>query len=34
LGAKPLKYLEEKWAQNETAGAAFLKMVYNSYKRS
>ena len=34
MAAKPLKDLDEKWAQNETAGAAFLKMVYNSYKRS
>ena len=34
MAARPLKDLDEKWAQNDTAAAAFLKMVYNSYKRS
>ena len=34
MAAKPLKDLDEKWALNDTAAAAFLKMVYNSYKRS
>jgi hypothetical protein len=34
MAAQPLKDLDAKWAQNETAAAAFLKMVYNSYKRS
>jgi glyoxylase-like metal-dependent hydrolase (beta-lactamase superfamily II) len=34
MAARPLKDLDEKWAQNETAAVAFLKMVYNSYKRS
>jgi cyclase len=34
LAARPLKDLDEKWAANDTAAAAFLKMVYNSYKRS
>lgn len=34
IAARPLKDLDEKWAQNETAAVAFLKMVYNSYKRS
>jgi glyoxylase-like metal-dependent hydrolase (beta-lactamase superfamily II) len=34
LAARPLKDLDEKWAQNDTAAVAFLKMVYNSYKRS
>lgn len=34
MAARPLKDLDEKWAQNDTAALAFLKMVYNSYKRS
>jgi hypothetical protein len=34
MTARPLKDLDEKWAQNDTAALAFLKMVYNSYKRS
>lgn len=34
LAARPLKDLDEKWAANDTAALAFLKMVYNSYKRS
>jgi hypothetical protein len=34
LAARPLKDLDEKWAQNDAAAVAFLKMVYNSYKRS
>jgi cyclase len=34
MAAQPLKDLDAKWAANETAAAAFLKMVYNSYKRS
>jgi glyoxylase-like metal-dependent hydrolase (beta-lactamase superfamily II) len=34
MAAQPLKDLDAKWAQNDTAAAAFLKMVYNSYKRS
>ena len=34
LAARPLKDLDEKWAANDTAAAAFLKMVYNSYRRS
>jgi len=34
LAARPLKDLDEKWAANDTAAVAFLKMVYNSYKRS
>ena len=33
LAARPLKDLDEKWAQNETAALAFTKMVYNSFKR-
>ena len=32
--ARPLKDLDEKWAANDTAAVTFLKMVYNSYKRS
>jgi glyoxylase-like metal-dependent hydrolase (beta-lactamase superfamily II) len=34
MAASPLKDLDAKWAANDTAAAAFLKMVYNSYKRS
>lgn len=34
LAARPLKDLDEKWAANDTAALAFLKMVYNSYRRS
>jgi cyclase len=34
LAMRPLKDLDEKWAANDTAAAAFTKMVYNSYRRS
>ncbi len=34
LAARPLKDLDEKWAANDMAAFAFLKMVYNSYRRS
>jgi cyclase len=34
IAAKPLADLDAKWAANDTAAAAFTKMVYNSFKRS
>jgi hypothetical protein len=30
----PLKDLDAKWAANDEAAINFLKMVYNSFKRS
>ena len=32
--ARPLKDLDAKWAANDQAAINFLKMVYNSFKRS
>lgn len=32
--ARPLKDLDAKWAANDEAAINFLKMVYNSFKRS
>jgi cyclase len=34
VAARPLKDLDAKWAANDEAAIAFLKMVYNSFKRS
>jgi cyclase len=34
IAAKPLNDLDAKWAANDEAAVNFLKMVYNSFKRS
>jgi cyclase len=34
LAAKPFKDLDAKWAANEQASVNFIRMVYNSFKRS
>ena len=34
IAARPLRDLDAKWATNEEAAINFLKMVYNSFKRS
>jgi glyoxylase-like metal-dependent hydrolase (beta-lactamase superfamily II) len=34
IAARPLNDLDAKWAANDEAAANFLKMVYNSFKRS
>ena len=34
IALRPLKDLDEKWAANDEAAIAYLKMVYNSFKRS
>ena len=34
VAARPLNDLDAKWAANDEAAANFLKMVYNSFKRS
>jgi hypothetical protein len=34
VAARPLNDLDAKWAANDEAAIAFLKMVYNSFKRS
>ena len=34
IAARPLKDLDAKWAANDQAAINFLKMVYNSFKRS
>jgi len=34
IAARPLKDLDAKWAENDEAAINFLKMVYNSFKRS
>jgi cyclase len=34
IAARPLKDLDAKWAANDEAEINFLKMVYNSFKRS
>jgi cyclase len=34
IAARPLKDLDSKWAANDVAAINFLKMVYNSFKRS
>src|SRR6516164_4704361 len=34
IAARPLKDLDAKWAANDEAAINFLKMVYNSFKRS
>jgi len=34
IAARPLKDLDAKWAANDEAAVNFLKMVYNSFKRS
>jgi hypothetical protein len=34
VGERPLKDLDAKWAANDEAAINFLKMVYNSFKRS
>jgi len=34
IAMRPLKDLDEKWAADDKAAVAYLKMVYNSFKRS
>ena len=34
IAVKPLNDLDAKWAANDEAAVNFLKMVYNSFKRS
>lgn len=34
VAAKPLADLDAKWAANEKAAQDYVKMVYNSFKRS
>jgi hypothetical protein len=34
IAARPLRDLDAKWASNDEAAINFLKMVYNSFKRS
>jgi cyclase len=34
VAARPLRDLDAKWAANDWAAINFLKMVYNSFKRS
>ncbi len=34
IAARPLKDLDATWAVNDEAAVNFLKMVYNSFKRS
>ena len=34
IAARPLNDLDAKWAANDEAAVNFLKMVYNSFKRS
>jgi hypothetical protein len=34
LAAKPFADLDAKWAANEQAATSFIRMVYNSFKRS
>jgi glyoxylase-like metal-dependent hydrolase (beta-lactamase superfamily II) len=34
IALRPLKDLDEKWAADDKAAIAYLKMVYNSFKRS
>jgi hypothetical protein len=34
IAARPLKDLDAKWAASDDAAVAFIKMVYNSFKRS
>jgi cyclase len=34
LAAKPFKDLDVKWAANEAAATNFIRMAYNSFKRS
>ena len=34
IAMRPLKDLDEKWAADDKAAIAYLKMVYNSFKRS
>jgi hypothetical protein len=34
IAARPLKDLDATWAANDKAAVDFLKMVYNSFKRS
>jgi hypothetical protein len=34
LAAKPLAELDGKWAANEQAATNFVRVVYNSFKRS
>ena len=34
VAARPLNDLDAKWAANDEAAVNFLKMVYNSFKRS
>ena len=34
LAAKPFADLDAKWAGNEQAATNFVRMVYNSFKRS
>ena len=34
IALRPLKDLDEKWAADDAAAIAYLKMVYNSFKRS
>jgi hypothetical protein len=34
LAAKPFADLDARWAANEQVAANFIRMVYNSFKRS
>jgi hypothetical protein len=34
IALRPLKDLDEKWAADDKAAIAYLKMVYGSFKRS
>jgi hypothetical protein len=34
VAARPLSDLDAKWAANDEAAVNFLKMVYNSFRRS
>jgi hypothetical protein len=34
IAMRPLKDLDEKWAADDKAAIAYLKMVYGSFKRS
>jgi cyclase len=34
IAARPLRDLDATWAASDEAAVAFLKMVYNSFKRS
>jgi hypothetical protein len=34
IAARPLKDLDAKWAANDEAAINFIRMVYNSFRRS